>query len=89
MRGVVTLDGSAFDILDRIKNRLEQVVQYCRRAFGEREEILADGSLIQDIDSPVPLLLFLPVYLKQDSLNHDKSQMFAKRVKGTGEMQNW
>lgn len=84
LRGVVTLDGSAFDIPDRIKNGSEQVVENCRRAFGEREEVQADGSPISHIDGPVPLPPFLLVYLKEDSLNHAQSQTFAKCVEGAG-----
>ena len=84
LRGAITLDGSAFDIPDRIKNGSEQVVENCRRAFGEREEVQADGSPIQHIDGPVPLPPFLLVYLKEDSLNHAQSQRFAERVEGAG-----
>ena len=84
LRGVVTLDGSAFDIPDRIKNGSEQVAENCRRAFGESEEVQTDGSPVHHIDGPIPLPPFLLVYLKEGSLNHAQSQKFAERVETAG-----
>lgn len=84
LRGVVTLDGSAFDIPDRIKNGSEQVAENCRRAFGEREEVQADGSPVNHVTGQVPLPPFLLVYLKEGSLNHSQSRKFSELVERAG-----
>lgn len=84
LRGVVTLDGSAFDIPDRIKNGSEQVVENCRKAFGEREDVQIDGSPIQHVEGQVPLPPFLLVYLKDGSLNHSQSRRFSELVERAG-----
>lgn len=84
LSGVVTLDGSAFDIPDRIKNGSEQIAENCRRAFGEREEVQADGSPIKHVAGSVPLPPFLLVYLNDGSLNHAQSRRFAELVERAG-----
>ncbi len=84
LRGVVSLDGSAFDIPDRVKNGSEQIAENCRRAFGESEEVQADGSPIKHIEGEVPLPPFLLVYLKEGSLNHSQSRRFAELVERAG-----
>jgi acetyl esterase/lipase len=80
LAGVVSLDGSAFDIPDRIKNGVPKIAENCRLAFGEREEVQADGSPINHIEGQVPLPPFLLVYLTEGSLNHAQSKQFAERV---------
>lgn len=80
LRGVVSLDGSAFDIPDRIKNGSEQVAENCKRAFGEKIEIQNDGSPIQHVKGADPLPPFLLVYLNENSLNHKQSQRFAHEL---------
>ncbi len=84
LKGVVTLDGSAFDIPDRIKNGSEQVVENCRKAFGEREDAQIDGSPVKHVEGPVPLPPFLLVYLKDGSLNHSQSRRFSELVERAG-----
>lgn len=84
LRGVVTLDGSAFDIPDRIKNGSEQVVENCRKAFGEREEVQIDGSPVKHVEGSVPLPPILLVYLKEGSLNHSQSRRFSELVERAG-----
>ncbi len=44
LAGVISLDGSAFDIPDRIKNGSEKIAENCRLAFGESLEVQVDGS---------------------------------------------
>ena len=84
LRGVVTLDGSAFDIPDRIKNGSEQIAENCRKAFGEQEEVQLDGSPIKHIEGQIPVAPFLLAYLKEGSLNHSQSRKFAELVERTG-----
>ena len=84
LRGVITLDGSAFDIADRIKNGSEQVAENCRRAFGESEEVQADGSPIKHINGQEALPPFLLIYLKEGSLNHSQSRRFMELARDAG-----
>lgn len=84
LRGVVSLDGSAFDIPDRIKNGVPQVADNCRLAFGERAEVQADGSPMNHIAGEVPLPPFLLIYRAEDSLNHTQSKRFAEGVERAG-----
>ena len=84
LRGVVSLDGSAFDISDRIKKGVPQIAENCRLAFGEREEVQADGSPINHIEGQVPLPPFLLIYRSEGSLNHAQSKQFAERVERAG-----
>lgn len=80
LKGVVSLDGSAFDIPDRIKNGSEQVAENCRRAFGDKLESQTDGSPIHHVKGADPLPPFLLVYLNENSLNHNQSRRFAQEV---------
>lgn len=82
LAGVVSLDGSAFDIPDRIKNGAPKIAENCRLAFGDREEDQADGSPIRHIEGDVSLPPFLLVYLKEGALNHLQSKRFADLVAG-------
>lgn len=84
LAGVVTLDGSAFDIPDRIKKGSPVVADNCRRAFGESAEAQADGSPINHITGPIPLPPFLLLYLKEGGLNHAQSKDFSERVERAG-----
>ncbi len=84
LRGVVSLDGSAFDISDRIKKGVPQIAENCRLAFGEREEVQADGSPINHIEGQAPLPPFLLIYRSEGTLNHTQSKQFAERVERAG-----
>jgi arylformamidase len=84
LRGVISLDGSAFDIPDRIKNGSPQVAENCRRAFGESAEAQADGSPINHIQGRDPLPPFLLVYLKEGSLNQVQAKRFSELVERSG-----
>jgi acetyl esterase/lipase len=80
LAGVVSLDGSAFDIPDRIKKGSQKIVENCRRAFGEDEAVQSDGSPVNHVKGDFPLPSFLLVYLKDGSLNHAQSHRFAALV---------
>lgn len=84
LAGVISLDGSAFDIPDRIANGAPTVAENCRRAFGERVEAQRDGSPILHVKDDVPLPPFLLIYLQPDSLNHRQSSRFAEAVRAAG-----
>jgi acetyl esterase/lipase len=84
LRGVVSLDGSAFDIPDRIKKGVPKIAENCRLAFGESEKVQADGSPINHIEGEVPLPPFLLIYRSKGSLNHTQSEQFAERVGRAG-----
>ncbi|HMW02743.1 MAG TPA: alpha/beta hydrolase, partial [Acidobacteriota bacterium] len=53
LAGVISLDGSAFDIPDRIKNGAATIAENCRRAFGESLQQQVDGSPIQHVKGEV------------------------------------
>ncbi len=84
LAGVICLDGSAFDIPDRIQNGAATIAENCRRAFGESLEAQQDGSPVHHVKGNHPLPPFLLVYLKPDSLNHKQSARFAELVRGQG-----
>ena len=80
LAGVITLDGSAFDIPDRVRNGSETIADNCRRAFGTDEKVQQDGSPVTHVKGETSLPPFLMVYLKTDSLNHKQTQRFAELV---------
>ncbi|MBL8809933.1 MAG: alpha/beta hydrolase [Planctomycetaceae bacterium] len=80
LAGVITLDGSAFDIPDRVRNGSETIAENCRRAFGTDEKVQQDGSPVTHVRGETSLPPFLMVYLKTDSLNHKQTQRFAELV---------
>ncbi len=84
LAGVISLDGSAFDIPDRIKNGAATIAENCRKAFGENTDVQADGSPVNHVKNSVPLPPYLLVYLKEDSLNHRQSHRFSELVNSTG-----
>lgn len=84
LAGVISLDGSAFDIPDRVKNGAATIAENCRRAFGESMEAQRDGSPVNHVTGKVPLPPFYLVYLKADSLNHSQSTRFAELVRAAG-----
>lgn len=84
LAGVISLDGSAFDIPDRIKNGAATIVENCRKAFGESPEVQADGSPVNHVKHSIPLPPYLLVYLKEESLNHRQSQRFSELVNSAG-----
>jgi len=84
LAGVISLDGSAFDIPDRMKNGAATIAENCRRAFGERLEDQLDGSPVQHVKGNVPLPPFYLVYLNPDSLNQRQSTRFAELVRAAG-----
>lgn len=89
LAGVISLDGSAFDILDRVKNGSAQIAENCRRAFGESHVAQADGSPINHLKGSDPLPPFLLIYLKDGTLNHTQSQRFMdalEKEKGTAKL---
>lgn len=84
LAGVISLDGSAFDIPDRIKNGAATIAENCRKAFGENPDVQADGSPVNHVKNSAPLPPYLLVYLKEDSLNHRQSQRFSELVESAG-----
>lgn len=84
LAGVVSLDGSAFDIPDRVKKGAAVVAENCRRAFGEGADAQVDGSPINHIEGDVPLPPFLLVYLKEGSLNEAQAKHFAQLAERAG-----
>ncbi|MFO0820860.1 MAG: alpha/beta hydrolase [Pirellulales bacterium] len=84
LAGVICLDGSAFDIPDRIQNGAATIAENCRRAFGESLEAQQDGSPVHHVKGNHPLPPFLLVYLKPEALNHKQSARFAELVRGQG-----
>lgn len=84
LAGVISLDGSAFDIPDRIKNGSEQIAENCRRAFGEDEKVQRDGSPVNHVRGTAALPPCLLIYLKDESLNHKQSRHFAELVRTAG-----
>lgn len=84
LAGVISLDGSAFDIPDRIQNGAEKIAENCRLAFGESLENQIDGSPLYHIKGKLGLPAFLLIYLKNDSLNHKQSKRFGEDVVAAG-----
>ena len=84
LAGVICLDGSAFDIPDRIKNGAPTVAENCRRAFGDNPTMQVDGSPVTHVKGKVPLPPFFLVFLNEDSLNHKQSARFAELVRAEG-----
>ena len=66
LAGVICLDGSAFDIPDRIKNGAPTVAENCRRAFGDNPTMQVDGSPVTHVKGKVPLPPFFLVFLNED-----------------------
>lgn len=84
LAGGICLDGSAFDIPDRIHNGVGQVVGNCQTAFGEDESVQRDGSPVTHVAADDPLLPFLLLYLEEERLNHRQSRLFAELVRQSG-----
>ncbi|MFO0978876.1 MAG: alpha/beta hydrolase [Planctomycetaceae bacterium] len=64
LAGVISLDGSAFDIPDRVRNGSETIAENCRRAFGNDEKVQQDGSPVNHVQGETGLPPFLLIYLK-------------------------
>ncbi|MFO0869676.1 MAG: alpha/beta hydrolase, partial [Pirellulales bacterium] len=84
LAGVISLDGSAFDIPDRIKHGSEQIAENCRKAFGDDEKVQRDGSPVSHVRGNIALPPFLLFYLKDESLNHKQARRFAELVRAAG-----
>jgi acetyl esterase/lipase len=82
--GVISLDGSAFDIPDRIKNGTTNLAENCRRAFGTSLEMQQDGSPLHHVREKKNLPPFLLIYVKENALNHIQSQAFASGLTKAG-----
>ena len=84
LAGVICLDGSAFDIPDRVKNGAATIAENCRRAFGESVEQQIDGSPVNHVKGTPPPPPFFLVYLNPDSLNYKQSTHFANQLQKVG-----
>jgi acetyl esterase/lipase len=80
--GVISLDGSAFDIPDRIEKGTPNLADNCRRAFGTSLENQRDGSPLHHVRANLPP--FLLVYVKDEGLNRAQSTTFANALQKSG-----
>lgn len=80
VRGAIMLDGSAFDIPDRIARGGEKLAENCRRAFGTDPVVQADASPVNHIAAGKGIAPFLFVYVKEGSLNHDQTKAMVQRL---------
>lgn len=84
VRAAISLDGSAFDIVDRIAQGSEKLAENCRRAFGESQESQQNASPLHHVKNGAGIPAFLLIYVKPDSLNHAQSKTFANQIKANG-----
>lgn len=84
LRGSIMLDGSAFDIPDRIAKGTEKLAENCRRAFGADPTAQADASPVNHIGRGKGIKPFLFIYVKDGSLNHAQSKTMADKLHDAG-----
>ncbi len=84
LAGAISLDGSAFDIPDRILKGGEKLAQNCVRAFGPDPAVQADASPINHIHKDAGIPPFLLIYVREGSLNHIQSQATCERLLAVG-----
>jgi len=84
LRGTISLDGSAFDIVDRIAKGSEKLAENCRRAFGSDPEVQRDASPLQHAANGANIAPFLLMYVKEGSLNHAQSKAFGDKLNASG-----
>ncbi len=84
LRGTISLDGSAFDIAERVEKGGEKLAANCRRAFGDDPAAHRDGSPLEHVQADAGIAPFLVVYVKAGTLNHAQSVTFAERLRACG-----
>lgn len=84
VRAAISLDGSAFDIVDRIAQGSEKLAENCRRAFGDSQESQLNASPLHHVKNGAGIPAFLLIYVKPDSLNHAQSKTFADKITANG-----
>lgn len=84
LRGTISLDGSAFDIAERIVKGGEKLAANCRRAFGDDPAAHRDASPLEHVQADVGIAPFLVVYVRAGTLNHSQSVTFAERLRACG-----
>lgn len=83
-RGAIMLDGSAYDIPDRIQKGAEKLAENCRRAFGEDSVAQADASPVNHIAANKGIAPFMLIYVKEGSLNHEQSKAVSEKLVASG-----
>lgn len=84
LRGSIMLDGSAFDIPDRIVKGTEKLAENCRRAFGTDPAQHADASPVNHIAKGKGIAPFLFIYVKEGTLNHAQSKTMTDKLNAAG-----
>jgi acetyl esterase/lipase len=80
LKGAIMLDGSAFDIPDRIARGSDNLAENCRRAFGPDPAAQADGSPVNHIAAGKGIPPFLLIYVKEGTLNHAQSKTMTDKL---------
>jgi len=84
LKGAISLDGSGFNLVERLDTGEPKVAAAYARAFGEDRAIFADASPIQHVGAGTVTPPFLLTYVKQDSVNYTQAEAFAERVREGG-----
>jgi arylformamidase len=84
LKGAISLDGSGFDLVERLKTGEEKVSAAYTRAFGSDRAVFADASPIEQVKRGARPPAFLLTYVKADSVNYTQAKAFADQVLAAG-----
>ncbi len=84
LKGAISLDGSGFNLVERLDGGDPKVLTAYTRAFGPDRAVYADASPIQHVGKGAGVPPFLLTYVKEDSVNYTQAKAFAERILASG-----
>ena len=84
LKGAISLDGSGFNLVERLQGGEAKVAAAYARAFGPDTAVYADASPIQHVNRAAGTPPFLLTYVKPDSVNYTQAKAFAERILASG-----
>ncbi len=84
LRGAISLDGSGFNLVERLEGKDAKVSAAYERAFGTDRAVIADASPIEHVKQGGQIPPFMLTYVKDDSVNHAQAKTFAEKINANG-----
>ncbi len=84
LRGAISLDGSGFDLVERLSTGEPKVAAAYTRAFGSDRAVYLDASPIQHVNKAAGTPPFLLTYVNKENVNYTQAKAFAERLQASG-----
>lgn len=84
LKGAISLDGSGFNLVERLAGGDAKVSVAYERAFGKDQAVFADASPIAHIKPGAAVPPFLLTYVKDGTVHHQQAKAFAEKIQAAG-----